>query len=88
MASWRALGSIFLAPGSIFEAPSLDLGRFRNDFFESLGQNAKKAKNAQNACQNKTSITNAPRVGGRQCSPPGGVSMEFIHASNRKPFAL
>ena len=34
---------------SIFEAPSLDLGGFWNDFFEILGQNAKKAKNAKNA---------------------------------------
>ena len=65
------------APGSIFEAPRLDLGGFWNDFFEIFDQNATKAKNAKNACQNKTSITNAPRVGGRRCSPPGGVSMEL-----------
>ena len=77
MASWRAPGSILEAPDSIFEAPSLHLGGFWNDFFEIFGQNAKKAKNAKNACQNKTSITNAPRVGGRRCSPPGGVSMEL-----------
>ena len=72
MASWRAPGSILEAPGSIFEAPELDLGGFWNAFFEIFGQNAKKAKNAKNACQNKSSITNVPRVGGRRCSPPGG----------------
>ena len=64
------------APGSIFEAPKLDLEGFWNDFFEILGLNAKKAKNAKNACQAKTSITNVPRVGGRRCSPPGGVSIK------------
>ena len=74
MASWRPPGSILKAPGSIFEAPSLDLGGFWQDFFEIFNQNAKKAKNAKNACQNKTSITNAPRVGGRRCSPPGGFN--------------
>ena len=60
-------------PDSILQAPKLDLGRFWHDFFEILGQNAKKAKNAKNACQNKTAITNPPRVGGRRCSPPGGL---------------
>ena len=77
MTSWRPPGSILEAPDSILEAPKLDLGRFWHDFFEILGQNAKKAKNAKNACQNKTSITNPPRVGGRRCSPPRGVSMKF-----------
>ena len=72
MTSWRPPGSILEAPDSILEAPKLDLGRFWHDFFEILGQNAKKAKNAKNACQNKTAITNPPRVGGRRCSPPGG----------------
>ena len=48
------------------------MGGFWHDFFEIFGQNAKKAENAQNACQTKTSITNVPRVGGRRCSPPGG----------------
>ena len=71
-----APGSILQALDSIFEGPSLDLGGFWNDFFEILGQNAKKAKNAKNACQAKTSITNVPRVGGRRCSPPRGVSIE------------
>ena len=32
------------APGSIFEAPRLDLGGFWNDFFDIFGQNTKKAK--------------------------------------------
>ena len=77
MTSWRPPGSILEAPDSILEAPKLDLGRFWHDFFEILGQNAKKAKNAKNACQNKTAITNPPRVGGRRCSPPRGVSMEL-----------
>ena len=80
MTSWRPPGSILEAPDSILEAPKLDLGRFWHDFFEILGQNAKKAKNAKNACQNKTSITNAPRVGGRRCSPPGG----FQSAGHRR----
>ena len=80
MTSWRPPGSILEAPDSILEAPKLDLGRFWNDFFEILGQNAKKAKNAKNACQNKTSITNVPRVGGRRCSPPGG----FQSAAHRR----
>ena len=74
MTSWRPPGSILEAPGSILEAPRLDLGRFWHDFFEILGQDAKKAKNAKNACQNKTAITNPPRVGGRRCSPPGGFN--------------
>ena len=68
------------APGPIFEAPRLDLDGFWNDFFEICGQNAKRAKNAQNACQNKTSSTSAPRVGGRRCSPPGG----FQSAAHRR----
>ena len=68
------------APGSISEAPRLDLDGFWTGFFEICGQNAKRAKNAQNACQNKTSITNAPRVGGRRCSPPGG----FQSAAHRR----
>ena len=76
MSSWTAPGTISEARGSIFEAPKLDLGVFWNDFFAIFEQNAKKAKNAQNACQNKTSITNAPRMGGRRWSPPG-VSMEL-----------
>ena len=76
MTSWRPPGSILEAPDSILEAPKLDLGRFWHDFFEILGQNAKKAKNAKNACQAKTSIRNVPRVGGRRCSPPGGVSIK------------
>ena len=70
--SWKPPGSILEAPDSILEAPKLDLGRFWHDFFEILGQNAKKAKNAKNACQNKSSITKASRVDGRRCSPPGG----------------
>ena len=74
MASCRAPSSILEAPGFDFEASRLDLGEFWNDFFEIFGQNAKKARNAKNACQNKTSITNAPRVGGRRCSPPGGFN--------------
>ena len=45
------------------------------DFFKIVGQNAKKAKIAKNACQNKTSITNPSRVGGRRCSPPGGFQL-------------
>ena len=72
MTSWRPPGSILEAPDSILEAPKLDLGRFWRDFLKILGQNAKKAKIAKNACQNKTSITNPSRVGGRRCSPPGG----------------
>ena len=80
MASWRPPASILEAPGSIFEAPKLDLEGFSNNFFEIFCQNAKKAKNTQNACQNKTSITNAPRVGGRRCSPPGG----FQSAAHRR----
>ena len=80
MTSWRPPGSILEAPDSILEAPRLDLGRFWHDFFEILGQNAKKAKNAKNACQNKTAITNPPRVGGRRCSPPGG----FQSAAHRR----
>ena len=75
--SWRAPGTILEAPDSLFKAPRLQLGRFWNDFFQIFGQNATKAMNAKNACQNKTSITNVPRVGGRRCSPPGGVSMEL-----------
>ena len=71
-ASWKAPGSNLEAPGPILETPSLHLDGFWNDFFEICGQNAKRAKNAQNACQNKTSSTSAPRVGGRRCSPPGG----------------
>ena len=78
MTSWRPPGSILEAPDSILEAPKLDLGRFWHDFFEILGQNAKKAKNAKNACQNKTAITNPPRVGGRRCSPPGGFQWNWI----------
>ena len=45
------------------------MGRFWHDFFEILGQNAKKTKTAKNACQNKTSITNPPRVGGNTAPP-------------------
>ena len=75
MASWRAPGSILKAPDSILEAPRLDLGGFWHDFFNIFGQDAKKAKNAKNACQNKTAITNPPRVGGRRCSPPGGFQL-------------
>ena len=52
------------------------------DFFKIVGQNAKKAKIAKNACQNQTSITNPSRVGGRRCSPPGGVSFELVLALN------
>ena len=76
MVSWRPPGWILDASDWILEAPKLDLGRFWSDFFEILGQNAKKAKIAKNACQNQTSITNPSRVGGRRCSPPGGVSFE------------
>ena len=83
MTSWRPPGSILEAPDSILEAPKLDLGRFWHDFFEILGQNAKKAKNAKNACQNKTSITNAPRVGGRRCSPPGGVQWNWSQVGSK-----
>ena len=73
---------MFEAPGLIFEAPKLDLGKFWNDFSVIFGLNAKKAKNAKNgknACQNKTAITNPPRVGGRRCSPPRGVSIKYFH---------
>ena len=66
-----APGSILEAPDSLFKAPRLHLGRFWNDFFQIFGQNAQKATNAKNACQNKTTNTNAPRVGGRRCSLPG-----------------
>ena len=38
----------------VLEVPKLDLGRFWHDLFEILGQNANKAKNAKNACHNKT----------------------------------
>ena len=75
MTSWRPPGSILEAPGSILEAPRLDLGGFWSDFFNIFGQNAKKAKIAKNACQNKTAITNPSRVGGRRCSPPGGFQL-------------
>ena len=65
------------APDSLFKAPRLQLGRFWNDFFQIFGQNAQKATNAKNACQNKTSMTNAPRVGGRRCSLPGGFQWNW-----------
>ena len=70
---------ILEAPASIFEAPRLDLGAFWSDVFEIFGQNAKKAKNAKNACHNKTAITNPPRVGGRRCSPPRGFQLNPPH---------
>ena len=56
-------------PGLIFEVPSLHFGGFWNDLLEIFDQNAEKAKNARNACQNKTSITNVSGVGGRRCFP-------------------
>ena len=77
MASWMPPGWILDASGLILEAPKLDLGRFWHDFFEILGQNAKKAKNAKNACQNKTSITSAPRVGGQRCFLTGGFQWSW-----------
>ena len=85
MTSWRPPGSILEAPDSILEAPKLDLGRFWHDFFDILGQNAKKAKNAKNACQNKTAITNPPRVGGRRCSPPGGFQWNWSQVGLKSP---
>ena len=68
----------------VLKAPRLDFRGFGNDFFKILGQNAKKAKNAKNACQNKSSITNAPRVGGRRCSPPGGFQLWKIPLGRKK----
>ena len=85
MASWRAPGSILEALDSIFEAPSLDLGGFWNDFFEFFSQNAKKAKNAKDACQNKNSMTNPTRVGGRRCSPPGGFQWNRAQETSWPP---
>ena len=70
---WRPRARVFRKLATIC---TFCFGRFWPDFFEILGQNAKKAENAKKACQNKTSIKNPPRVGGRRCSPPGGVSME------------
>ena len=75
MASWRP-------PDSILEAPGLEFGRSGAHFprFWTPSMEPRTPRNAKNACQNKTSITNAPRVGGRRCSPPGG----FQSAGHRR----
>ena len=78
-----------VSKNSVLEGSGLDFGgpgprfwRVWGSFFKVLdvinratnAKNRQKAKNAQNACQNKTSITNAPRMGGRRWSPPGGFN--------------
>ena len=62
--------------GTIFRNFRPFLGSYlrRDRFADEIAKNAKKARNAKNACQNKTSITNAPRVSGRRYSPSGGFN--------------
>ena len=74
---WRRWTRFCRPRASIWEGSGTIFSRFW-----AISLNAKKAKNAKNACQNKTSITNAPRVGGRRCSPPGGFQWNLLAAGS------
>ena len=85
MASWRPLGSIL-------EAPGLDFGRFRYDFFAILedlwsifskrSSHRHDAKNAKNAKYVKSAKSfpcmPGAKCGGAAVSPPRGSSMELF----------